>query len=109
MDRREYVDAVLDAYRATPGTCGAVRRADRVLAAEWFERGVPLAAVENAMVLAAMRRLVRGPDAPPLGTVRSLAYFAPVVEEALVLDLEVGQGYFDYARDRLERFLRTGR
>ena len=26
MDQREYVRRLLEAYRATPGTCGAVRR-----------------------------------------------------------------------------------
>ena len=58
MEQREYVRRLLEAYRATPGTCGAVRRPDRVLAAQLHERGVPLEAVENALVLAAARRLM---------------------------------------------------
>ena len=46
---------------------------DRVLAAQLYERGVPVCAVENAFVLAA-RRLIRPADAQPLITVgRSLA------------------------------------
>src|SRR5262249_30526842 len=32
---------------------------------------------------AATRRLMRSADAPPLGTIRSLAYFLPVIEEVL--------------------------
>ena len=67
----------------TPGTTGTVRRPDRLLAAQLHQRGVPLAAVENALVLAAARRLIRPADAPPLGTIRSLAYFLPVIEEVL--------------------------
>ena len=62
---------------------GTVRRPDRLLAAQLHERGVPLEAVENALVLAAARRLIRPPDSPPLGTIRSLAYFSPVIEEVL--------------------------
>ncbi len=31
MDQHEYVGRLLAAYRATPGTCGIVRRADRLL------------------------------------------------------------------------------
>jgi hypothetical protein len=78
-----------------------VRRPDRLLAAQLHERGVPLEAVENALVLAAARRTIRLAEAPPLGTVRSLAYFLPVIEE--VLQLKVSQEYFQHLRRRLHR------
>lgn len=100
MEQRDYVRRLLDAYRVTPGTCGAVRRTDRLLAAQLNQRGVPLEAVENAFVLAAVRRLIRPAGAAPLGTIRSLAYFAPVIEE--VLQLQVGQEYFQYLRPKLQ-------
>jgi hypothetical protein len=101
MNQRDYVRRLLDAYRATPGTCGAVRRPDRLLAAQMHQRAVPLEAVENAFVLAAARRLIRPAGAAPLGTIRSLAYFSPVIEE--VLQLQVGQDYFQHLRHRLQR------
>ena len=101
MEQRDYVRGLLDAYRATPGTCGAVRRADRALAAQLHQRGVPLEAVENAFVLAAARRLIRPAGAAPLGAIRSLAYFSPVIEE--VLQLQVGQEYFQHLRHKLQR------
>src|SRR5271154_4834110 len=101
MDQCDYVCRLLDAYRATPGTCGVVRRPDRVLAAQLHQRGVPLDAVENAFVLATARRLIRPAGAAPLGTIRSLAYFSPVIEE--VLQLQVGQEYFQHLRNRLQR------
>ncbi len=101
MDQRDYVRRLLEAYRATPGTCGAVRRPDRLLAAQLHQRGVALEAVENALVLAASRRLVRPADAPPLGVIRSLAYFSPVIEE--VLHLDVGPEYFRYLRHGIAR------
>ena len=101
MQQRDYVHRLLEAYRTTPGTCGAVRRADRLLAAQLHERGVPVEAVENALTLAATRRLIRPADAPPLGTVRSLAYFVPVIEE--VLDLKAGPDYYSYLRSKLPR------
>jgi hypothetical protein len=85
IDPRDYVRRLLEAYRATPGTSGAVHRADRLLAARLHERGVPLEAVENAFVLAATRRMIRPAGAVPLGTIRSLAYFSPVIEEVLQL------------------------
>ena len=52
MDQREYVRQLLEAYRATPGVGAAVRRSDRLLAAQLYERGVPLEAIENALTLA---------------------------------------------------------
>ncbi len=97
----EYVRRVLEAYRNTPGTMGTVRRPDRMAAAQLHQRGISLSVIENALILAAARRLVRRPDAPPLGTVRSLAYFLPVIEE--VLELRVSPNYFQYLRQKLDR------
>jgi hypothetical protein len=100
MEQREYVRRLIEAYRVTPGTSGNVRRADRMFAAQLHERGVPVEAAENALTLAAARRLSRPADAPPLGTIRSLAYFSPVIEE--VLQLKVGQEYFQHIRHKLQ-------
>ena len=102
MEQRDYVRRLLEAYRATPGTCGAVRRSDRLFAVQLHERGVPLEAVENALTLAAARRLARPFDAPPLGIIRSLAYFSPVIEE--VLRLQISPEYFRHLRTRIARF-----
>jgi hypothetical protein len=103
IGREQYVCQVLAAYGATPQTSGRVHAADRRLAVQLYERGVPLRAIENALVLATARRLVRPVDALPLGTIRSLAYFVPVIEE--VLETKVGQDYFDYLRFRLPHWL----
>jgi hypothetical protein len=103
MDSAEYVQRVLDAYRVTPGTCGVVRKPDRAFAQALYARGVPLPAVENAFVLAVVRRLARPSDVPPLGIIRSLAYFGPVIDEVLVSN--AGQDYYDYLRHRLPRYM----
>jgi len=101
MEQREYIQRVLEAYLATPGTAGVARRADRLFADRLYERGVSLETVGNALTLAAARRLARPADAPPLGIIRSLAYFSPVIEE--VLQLKVGPGYFQHLRNKLLR------
>ena len=101
MERSEYIRRVLETCPTTAGTCGALRRADRLLAAQLYERGVPVEAVENALILAAARRLIRPEGAPPLVTVRSLAYFLPVIEE--VLRIESGPEYFRHVRAKLQR------
>jgi hypothetical protein len=66
---------------------------------------VPLEAVENALTLAAARRLARPVGAPPPATIRSPAYFSPVIEE--VLRLDVGPEYFRHLRHRLARMTAT--
>ena len=99
--QEEYIRQVLEVYRKTPGTTGTGRRPDRILAAQLYQRGVAVSVIENAFVLAAARRLMRPANAPPLGTIRSLAYFLPVIEE--VLELRVGPGYFQHVRRKLER------
>ena len=101
LSQEEYVHQVLEAYRKTPGTMGAVRYADRLLAAQLYQRGLSVKVIENAFVLAATRRLVRPADAPRLGTIRSLAYFLPVIDE--VLELRVSPDYFEYLRQKLAR------
>ena len=103
--QEEYTRQVLEAYRKTPGTMGTVRHQDRVLAAQLFLRGVSASVIENAFVLAATRRLMRPADAPPLGTIRSLAYFLPVIEE--VRELRVSPEYFQYLRHKLQRIAQT--
>jgi hypothetical protein len=99
--QEEYIRQVLEAYRKTPGTMGTARRADRLVAAQLYQRGLAIPVIENALVLAAARRLIRRADLPPLGTIRSLAYFLPVIEE--VLESRVSPDYFDYLRHKLAR------
>ena len=102
--QEEYIRQVLEAYRKTPGTMGTVRRPDRMLAAQLHQRGLAVSVIENAFVLAAARRLMRPADAMPLGTIRSLAYFLPVIEE--VLGMPVSPEYFQHVRRKLERIAR---
>lgn len=97
-----YTKYLLDAYSKTPGTTGFVHKADRKVAYALFEQGVSLKQAENALCLGAARRLFRPNDAPPLQTVRSLAYFLPVIEE--VLTTNVGDEYFAHVRRKLAQF-----
>ena len=45
----------------------------------------------------------RPADALPLGTIGSLAYFLPVIEE--VLGMRVSPHYFQYLRDKLQQIV----
>jgi hypothetical protein len=103
--QKEFIRRVLEAYRKTPGTMGTIRRTDRALAVQLYQRGISASVIESAFVLAATRRLMRPTNAPPLSTIRSLAYFLPVIEE--VIGLRVSPDYFQYLRHKLERITPT--
>ncbi len=59
---------VLEPCRHAPETYGPLRRPDRQLAIQLYNRGVPLDKIKNALVLAAVRRLIRPANALPLAT-----------------------------------------
>lgn len=105
MSRQEYVRRLLHTYQTTPGTSGYVRSADRRLAGALYDQHVPLSAAEHALILATARRLLRPADALPLEPVRSLHYYKAVIDE--VMGLPVGEDYYSYLRDKIERHTRT--
>jgi len=98
-DRDRYVREVLECYRATPGTRGRVRPADRRLAEELYSRGIPTDLVRAAMLLAVARRTFRDPILGPLEPIASLHYFLPLIEEIQHQPLD--HGYLDYIQARL--------
>jgi hypothetical protein len=97
---RIYLEAVLGAYNALPGTPDRSSRSDRRLARELCRRGVPLRVVRNALILAAARRTIR--SGPPLPPVRTLYYFLPAIDEVLHHPLD--PDYVDYLAVRLKSF-----
>jgi hypothetical protein len=102
VTRQDYIRAVLELYRGLPHTPARRRPspADRRLAEQLFERHVPLTALQTACYLAIARRTARPPEAPPLQTIRSLAYFMPLIDEVLLNPPPTG--YLRYLRDKLD-------
>ena len=96
----DYVRRLLDAYKTTLGTTGHVRPADRRLTRDLYTRGVPLETVLDAFLLATARRYVCALPGSPPATVRSLAYFAPLVDELLSEPLQ--DGYRRHLADTLD-------
>ena len=98
-ESEEYVYAVLDVYAHLPDTPEYARRADRQVARKLHAAGVSLDLIESAFLLATARRLCRGPTAPRLEPIRSLAYFRPVIEE--ITQHPFPATYIDYLRFKL--------
>jgi len=102
-----YVRAVLEKLRDLPTAAGRVRPADQRLAEQLESQGTPLALVQGALHLAALRRMLRPPGAPPLPPIRSLAYVRPILDE--LSNPRVDPGYLEHLEHRLAREIRRSR
>lgn len=100
MDQESYLRDALDCYCRTPGTCGRATREDRRLAARLHRQGLPLQTLQAAFDLAAVRRIYRDPQTPPLTPIRSLHYFLPVLEE--ILETPLPEAYLEYLKAKLD-------
>ena len=96
-----YVAAVVTLYVELPDTPLRASTSDQWLARRFHDDGLPLHAVETALLLGSLRRLIRPADAPRLTPIRSLAYFRPVIDELQAHP--VPDGYLDYLRLKLRR------
>ena len=94
-----YLDSVIEFYLRLPDTPIKPSHNDRLTAASFLAQGVSLLTVENALLLASIRRLARPSDAMPLPPIRSLAYFVPVIQELSTTPLP--DGYRDYLSAKL--------
>jgi len=98
-----YVRWVIAAYLRLPDTPQRARPQDLDLAAQLHRRAVPEAIIEAAFLLATFRRSDRPPEAVPLGPIRSLRYFLPIIEE--LLDQQPSAAYLAYLRDTVGRIV----
>lgn len=103
-NRQAYVERILQLYRQAPETPACSSRLDRRLAAEFYEQQIQVEQVEAAILLATARRLLRSPQAPTLGPIRSLHYFVPVIEE--VKSNPLSENYLEYLRRKLAGYRR---
>jgi hypothetical protein len=98
----DYLAAVLKLYMKLPETPSRIHTNDRKSAKILSDRDIPLSTIESALLLASLRRLIRSPDIPPLGPIRSLAYFFPVIQE--VIANPVSDDYLEYLRRKVALF-----
>jgi hypothetical protein len=100
-DLETYRQTLLDLYLRFPDTPCRVSRHDLRLVHQLWERDIPLTTAETALLLASVRRAARRPDAIPLGSIRSLHYFLPVIEELFQTPLHHGDAYLTYLRSKV--------
>jgi hypothetical protein len=98
-DRDTYRQTVVDLYLRLPETPRRLSRFDLRLVRQLGERQIPLPVIETAFFLATVRRAARRPDALPLGPIRSLHYFLPVIDELLAHPAP--ESYLTYLRSKV--------
>jgi len=98
-DFETYRQSLVDLYLRLPDTPCRVSRHDGRLVQQLWQRRIPLTTVETAFLLASARRAARLPDALPLGPIRSLHYFLPVIQELLAQP--VPPSYVAYLRSKV--------
>jgi hypothetical protein len=94
-----YVSRVLALYLSLPSTPTRTSRRDRQLAQQWYAQPLAWELLEAALLLAAARRSLRDPALPPLGPIRSLHYFLPILTEVTAAPL--APEYVQYLRSKL--------
>jgi hypothetical protein len=94
-----YLPSLVALYIRLPDTPGRLSRCDLRLARHLLDRQIPLTVIETAFLLASARRACRRAEAPPLGPIRSLHYFLPVIEE--VLENPLPDSYLAYLRRKV--------
>jgi hypothetical protein len=100
-NRRLYVDKLFQLYLGLPDTPSRISRFDRQLAYKLYHQNVSLEIVEAAFLLGSARRTFRDPSYPPLGPIRSLHYFLPLIQE--VVATQPPMDYLHYLRLKLAR------
>jgi len=78
-----------------------VSAADEILAREWFERGISLERIEQAILMGCIRKYVSWRNNQTRTMIASLKYFVPVLEE--LEKTKTDPEYWDYLRYRLVR------
>ena len=98
-DLETYRQALIELYLRLPDTPRRLSRFDLRLVRQLWERQIPLKVIQTAFLLASARRAAGPPNAIPLGPIRSLHYFLPVIEELLANP--VPQSYGAYLRAKV--------
>ena len=101
----EYVAAVRDTFLAIGCGSGRFNASDKKTAAELEKRGVPLALVQDAILVGTGRKYISWLNNGSSEPIMSLRYFETIIAE--IQEQPLPAGYTDYLRTTVKRLAKT--
>ena len=101
LDPRPYIETIRRTFITLGCTRGIFRSADAVIAQSFFNRGIPLEVVTDALAVGAVRKYVSWLNGNTGETIAGLKYFEAVVDELVENPLPVG--YAEHVRQKLKQ------
>ena len=105
-DQRVYVDSVREYFLSLGCASGRFSADDEQTARQMYERGIPLAVIENAILLGACRKYLSWLNRQALEPIQGLRYFEPVIAEIQAQSLP--PGYAAYLRSKIQELTLDG-
>ena len=100
-EEKKYLQAIRRLLVDHPCLRLAFSAADRQLLRQWFEQAIPLAQVEQAILMGCGRKYVSWLNGQPGEPIGSLHYFTPILEE--IAQLELSAEYCAFNRLQVEK------
>jgi hypothetical protein len=101
---RAYLESVRALLQERACVQCAFSAADVHLARDWYNRGIPIERIAQAILLGCARKYVSWRNGARRTSIVSLRYFEPLLAE--LDDQHPAADYWDYTRDRIERLER---
>jgi hypothetical protein len=103
--QQAYVESVRDYFLSFACVSGTFGAADEQIAQHLYERAIPLAVIENAMLLGVCRKYICWLNRQSRQPIQTLHYFEPVIAEVQAQPLP--PGYAAYLRKKIQQLIRA--
>lgn len=102
LEQKTYVQSVRECFLALGCGSGKFGAADAAIAREMQRHGIPLALIEDAMLMAACRKYISWFEGRTLEPIQGMAYFKPLIAE--IQEKPLPAGYSGYLRKKIRQF-----
>ena len=104
-DPQAYVESVREYFLSFGCVSGTFSAADQQIAQRLYERAIPLAVIENAMLLGVCRKYICWLNQQSREPIQTLRYFQSVISEVQAQPLP--PGYAAYLRQKIQQLVRA--
>lgn len=101
-EQKTYVQSVRECFLALGCGSGKFGAAEAASARDMQNRGIPLAVIEEAMLMGACRKYSSWFEGRALEPIRGMSYFEPLIAE--IQEKPFPPGYYSYLRGKVRQF-----